>query len=285
MKSLKHLWRVIAAVGVVLISGHALAMGSLADVEIVDRATGRALPIHMHKGEAWVAGTPGAKYSIRVRSQYWGRMLAVMSVDGVNVLSGESASGEQTGYVYGRFDHGDIAGWRKSDNEIAAFEFVASPRSYAQRTGRPQNVGVIGVALFREKVSLRRKDFAPASPVAPFSSPSPLTESDAAARAAPSAKMQSQSQSAPIGASGLAYEPEKKLGTGHGEREHSPIERTHFTRESNVANEVISIRYDSRENLLAMGVITERYAGRNPAPNPFPLNQYVPDPPSFFPMR
>ena len=79
----------------------------------------------------------------------------------------------------------------------------------------------------------------------------------------------------------MRYETDKKLGTGHGEREHSPIERTQFTRESSTPNEVIQIRYDSRENLLAMGVIRERFAHRVPTPNPFPLNQYVPDPPAM----
>ena len=45
----------------------------------------------------------------------------------------------------------EIDGWRKSMDEVAAFYFTALPDSYAARTGRPDNVGVIGVALFREE--------------------------------------------------------------------------------------------------------------------------------------
>ena len=68
-----------------LLSSHAFAIGSLADIEIIDRATGRALPIYKQGEQSWVAGTPGAKYAIRLRNSRFNRVLAVMSVDGVNV--------------------------------------------------------------------------------------------------------------------------------------------------------------------------------------------------------
>jgi hypothetical protein len=75
--------------------------------------------------------------------------------------------------------------------------------------------------------------------------------------------------------------PAPALGTGHGERENSYVEETEFQRLQREPNEVIRIRYDSLENLVAMGVI-----GRAPpvpwGPNPFPGSperQFVPDPP------
>jgi hypothetical protein len=258
-------------------TSQAFAIGNIANLEIVDRATGRALPVHMQDGEAWVAGTPGAKYSIRLRNNQWGRVLAVMSVDGVNVLSGDTAASAQTGYVYGRFESGDIAGWRKSDSEIAAFEFVASPQSYAERTGRPDHVGVIGVALFREKARITRKHFAP-EPLAnivpaPAPSSAPLARRDSAS-AAPAEMSKSRERA-------LADESDMKLGTGHGEREASHITRVEFTRESDSPNEIIRIRYDSRENLIARGIISAKYAWRNPFPSAFPRDSYVPDPPAM----
>ena len=42
-------------------------------------------------------------------------------------------------------------GLRKNDREVAAIHFTALPNSYTARTGRPDNVGVIGVALYWEK--------------------------------------------------------------------------------------------------------------------------------------
>ena len=74
--------------------------------------------------------------------------------------------------------------------------------------------------------------------------------------------------------------PSPKLGTGHGQREDSLVSHTRFERLQEQPNEVITIRYDSRENLVAAGIIHER---RNHVPNPFPNSDrlsYVPDPPA-----
>ena len=64
-------------------------------------------------------------------------LLAVVSVDGVNVVTGETAAPAQGGYVIDSWRNLDITGWRKSDAEVAAFHFTASQASYAARTGRP----------------------------------------------------------------------------------------------------------------------------------------------------
>ena len=79
--------------------------------------------------------------------------------------------------------------------------------------------------------------------------------------------------------------PPAKLGTGHGARETSVVGETQFERLSNTPNEVIRIRYDSWDNLVAMGIIQPR---RPPAPTPnaFPesaVSQFVADPPSNLP--
>ena len=76
------------------VSLNAAAIGRLADVAVIDRSTGQMLPVHFFKGEYWVAGTPGAKYSISVANSAGSRMMAVMSVDGVNVLNGQTAGVE-----------------------------------------------------------------------------------------------------------------------------------------------------------------------------------------------
>ncbi len=247
------------------------AMGAIADVTIVNRDSGAALCTYYYRGEYWVAGTPGARYAIRIRNRLGGRLLAVTSVDGVNVLSGETAAWDQAGYVFDPGESYQITGWRKTDAEVAAFTFTDSPNSYAQRTGRPANVGVVGVAVFRER---------PPQPV--YALP-PLGQSPAPApRAYESAPLSGDSvaraQMAPP-VSPPALSP--KLGTGHGEREYSYVNRTEFLRMQPQPNEIIRIRYDSLDNLLAMGII-KRPRTAPPTPNPFPVSpepQYVPDPP------
>src|SRR5271169_3237301 len=119
-----------------------------ATVEIVDRTEGRVLPIYWHAGHRYIVGRPGNEYAIRVRNGGGGRLLAVMSVDGVNVITGATASPQQSGYVLAVNETADISGWRKNLSRTAAFYFTALPDSYAARTGRPEDVGVIGVALY-----------------------------------------------------------------------------------------------------------------------------------------
>ena len=72
------------------------------------------------------------------------------------------------------------------------------------------------------------------------------------------------------------------LGTGHGAREYSHVDSTRFDKLSDTPDEIIRIRYDSYDNLVAMGVIPRRWHAP-PAPEPFPdtpFRQYVPDPPA-----
>ena len=134
-----------------LASAQALALGNLADVSVTDRDTGETLSVYRSRGDYWVAGRPGARYAINIRNQGSARLMAVTSVDGVNVITGESAGYGQSGYVFDSWAGYDITGWRKSNQQIAAFTFTSVPKSYAARTGRPENIGVIGVALFRAK--------------------------------------------------------------------------------------------------------------------------------------
>ncbi|MDP3669271.1 MAG: hypothetical protein Q8R69_06240, partial [Telluria sp.] len=151
MKPLAVLRTTLATAALLAANLPAHAVGRLADIQVVDRDSGETLTVYRHQGEHWVAGRPGARYAVSVRNATPGRVLGVVSVDGVNVISGETAAWQQTGYVLSPWQQHAITGWRKSDAEVAAFHFTASSASYAERTGRPAHVGVIGVAVFREK--------------------------------------------------------------------------------------------------------------------------------------
>lgn len=247
------------------------AVGRLLDVQVIDRDSGHRLPVYRHNGEWWVAGRPGARYAIAVRNHGAGRVMGVMSVDGVNVVTGETASWDQAGYVLSRYQDTQIAGWRKNNSEIAAFHFTALPYSYAARTGRPDNVGVIGVAVFRERYNR------PVYPRPPHYRDYPMEERQSESRGR---------SDAPDGAPSVQAERKSmpQLGTGHGEREASYAGNTYFERRSGQPDEVITIRYDSRDNLVAMGIIPP-YPTRPGWPDAFPeapTNQgYVPDPPRW----
>ena len=124
---------------------------NLVQVDVYDRADGLALPVYQKDGRNYIVGVPGHEYAVRIRNTTGGRVLAVTSVDGVNVISGDTAAPSQSGYVLDPWGSVEIAGWRKSMSRTAAFYFTDLGDSYAARTGRPQNVGVIGVAVFQER--------------------------------------------------------------------------------------------------------------------------------------
>jgi hypothetical protein len=263
-----------AALAALAASCNALAVGGIAEVTIIDRGTGVALTPHLYHGEYWVAGKPGATYAIEIRNHLDQRLLAVTAVDGVNVISGATAAWGQTGYVFDPGQYYRITGWRKSDTEVAAFTFTAAPNSYAARTGRPANVGIIGVALFRERQP--QEVYIPPPPQVVAPSPS-LVDAPATRPLAGRATQSPQSAA-------RSAEPARapKPGTGHGEREYSYVTNTEFDRMQTQPNEVIRIRYDSLDNLIAMGIV-EPFRPAVPAANPFPASaqqQYVPDPPA-----
>ena len=107
----------------------AAAHGNLAALEVFDRDSGHVVPSTMKDGRRFVAGRPGARYALRLRNVTPARVLVVLSVDGVNVISGENADWLQSGYVLDPGRSFDINGWRKSGTEVAAFEFAPIERS------------------------------------------------------------------------------------------------------------------------------------------------------------
>ena len=245
----------------------------LVDVQVVDRETGQPLQAWRHEGRLFVAGQPGARYGLRVANHSEGRVLVVMSVDGVNVLTGETAGYGQRGYVFEPHETYDITGWRKSQTEVAAFTFAPLPQSYAARTGRPFDVGVIGIAAFRERVVYAR-------PLSPLAVPAPLPQAPAAEIAEP-VIIGSRAATAKPAPSDIPVAAERrvdKLGTAHGAREWSAVSEVAFERATPYPQLVRRIEYDSWDNLVALGIVRPPPRGER-RPRPFPDAGYVPDPP------
>lgn len=265
----------------VLLSWPTVAAASRAPVprvtlQIVDREDGRVLPQTPHRGQTWLPGEPGHRYAVRLRNTGPQRVLVVLSVDGVNAITGQTADTRQAGYVLSPWQELDVEGWRKSMGTVAGFVFVDPSDSYATRTGRPDNVGVIGIAVYDEKPTAtgiaRIADAHPSTPRMERQ-PQPAAQARSAeAAAAPTADTAARGYSpAPAAPS---------LGTGHGRIESSQAHTTTFARQSRPA-QVVQLRYDTWQGLLAQGVpVSPPYhrQHRYDAPQAFP-NGFVPDPP------
>ena len=248
------------AVTTIAVTAPAGAVGSLADLAVYDRTEGKRLQVYRHQGRAYVVGKPGNEYQVSLRNRAGDDVLAILSVDGVNVITGQGATPQQSGYVLAPRGGMEVLGWRKSMAETAAFYFTPLPDSYAARTGRPDDVGVIGVALFRKKY------VAPPAPVGqPFSGP--YSDSAPAAAGPRSQRDEAAGKSA-----------EAQLGTGHGRREASHAQYVNFERASSAPAEVITLYYDSHRNLVAKGIVRETAPLAPVAPLPRPFPGFVPDP-------
>lgn len=264
---------------------------TLVAVDVYDRTDRTALPTYEKDGRRYIVGTPGHEYAVRVRNCLARRVLVVTSVDGVNVITGETAAPEQSGYVIEPYGSVEISGWRKSLAQTAAFYFTDLRDSYAARTGRPLDVGVIGVAVFPEKLQTalwreRRQWLAPgaaaneadaAVPSAPASAaPDPMPmrkESSQEAAAGGVARDEGARADAP-----LQPKLSAKLGTGHGRYESAPAQQVRFERESSQPAHTVVLQYERRDALIAMGVLPAPAIAYR-APNPFPALTFTPDPP------
>jgi len=278
------------------------ASGSLVGVDVYDRQDGRSLEVYSKDGRSYVIGTPGHEYAVRIRNNSGERILAVTSVDGVNVISGETASPDQSGYVIYPYGSVEIAGWRKSMERTAAFYFTDLGDSYAARTGRPFNVGVIGVAVFRERrqppISYyrdRERRIANAqrsaeegaaadsraepsgAPAATVPAPPPVAQSDRPMEP-PNERAQPESKDDAL-LERRGGRLASKLGTGHGRSEESYAQQVRFERASSSPDETVAIQYDRRENLITMGVLPRPRYAQQRSPDPFPGSiRFAPDP-------
>lgn len=280
----------------------------------------RSLKSYLHEGQLFVEAPAQGAYEIRLTNDSGSRRLAVVSVDAVNVLDGATAGHDGPGYVLRPWESITISGWRRSDSKVAKFTFQPQDRSYANQTGRgTQNNGVIGVAVFDEKVvpvfhHPYPLGFEP-TPWIPTGQPIPTTifASNTGSGTTRSGEPEligefssSVLGAAPAGADvprsvgrGATYEglgharksltresggvvrsTSLDLGTGYGKEVTMHTETTTFNRAAEHPAQVVVLRYAVREKLIELGVPVDAVAA---SPNPFPASApvAVPAPPGW----
>jgi hypothetical protein len=240
-----------------------------------------------HRGQTYVLGHEGDRYVLRIHNRSARRIEAVVTVDGLDVIDGEQGDfANKRGYLVPAYGSVDIEGWRVSNEQAAAFRFAPTGESYAAKTGRARNVGVIGMAVFPERVVPRPRP----RPVAP---PPYYYEEMRGAGGAPE---KSRAEAAPASpamddesaakGSSASAEPARRqrsgLGTEFGEALYSQIEHVSFTR-ANASRPaaLLGARYNDRRGLLALGIDvdgTSDIALRQSA-DPFPVSQHYARPP------
>lgn len=230
-------------------------------------------------GKTYIWGQRESKFVLRVRNHSARRILAVPTVDGLSVMDGKKGSVDSGGYVVAGYSALEIPGWRLHDEGVARFVFTGPGESYAGQIDTPVNVGVIGCAIFEEKVTPvlytyphpRREPWYPKKTIRSGSdTPSggrDLLGSD-----------EVRSFGGETVNKGLADVKEQSsdratgnLGTGFGEYTSHRVQQVRFDRLTESPVCVFTIYYDDRAGLEARG-INLRGVAEIAAPNPFPAD-------------
>ena len=112
---------------------------------------GQALRIYSERaGNYQLAGYNGVRYEMHFSNRSDRAYEVVATVDGLDVMNGEPGSLRNSGYILRPGEKITIDGFRRSNQEVAAFRFSSKGNAYATNTpaGDSRNIGVIGVALF-----------------------------------------------------------------------------------------------------------------------------------------
>src|SRR3989344_306941 len=111
---------------------------------------GKPVTVYPHEDKSFIWGETGTEFALKVWNNIGRRVGAVITVDGLSVMNGNPGSYDIGGYAVPPCSAVEIPGWRLDQKKIAQFFFAQFEKSYAALMGMPQNVGVIGCAIFNE---------------------------------------------------------------------------------------------------------------------------------------
>jgi len=251
-------------------------------------------PTFVQNGETYVMGALGERYTLRVVNHTRRRIEAVASVDGRDVVDGKPADfRNKRGYIVPAWGTVDIDGWRLSQAQVAAFRFSSVADSYAARTGTAREVGVIGAAIFPERIVPRPRPIEvpysynhyryeydrggyPADEAESYggrgegpsaksgrgdAAPAPSAPPSADKRSAPAPAPMAEGSSAgsPRGYADAAPSRRPGLGTEFGEAVGSSVREVSFVRASSSSPSVVlGARYNDHDGLVALGIDVDR---------------------------
>lgn len=264
---------------------------------------GRILQEHYHQGARYIEAPPAGDYVVRITNDSPARRMAVLSVDGINAINGADGSFDGPGYVLDPWASIDVPGWHRDNKEVASFSFREQSDSYASQTGRgTRNVGIVGIAVFDEKVRLAPLIVEehhhhhvpwPWPKVGPRPRPRPHTFWGAGgdplrAGVTLSANEVHRAYGTSMGdtvtncstVENSASQGAVDVGTAYGSARVFHTTSVDFERATAAPAEVITLRYATRDRLKSWGVQVD--APQAPAqPQAFPLSQGCPPPPNW----
>ena len=242
--------------------------GALVGVSI--EVDGRHVPLYSSPDGStrwYLEAREGSSYAVVLSNRTAERLGVVLTVDGLNAISGERDSNRM--YVLGPWEQSTIRGWRTSLADVRRFTFVDERASYAARSGKANSkMGWIQALVYRERrryvrrrpeplgaepwreESSRSEDRDRAGEGAPLPEGPPPTAADA-----PAAKLEAPRDRSRAYPGGGSFP-----GTGWGPTAEDPAVVVSYDPEPTPADR-IALRYEYRSGLVALGIL----------PRPWPL--------------
>jgi hypothetical protein len=234
---------------------------------------------------SYVLGSEGRRYVLRVHNRSGRRVEAVVTVDGLDVIDGKTGDYKnKRGYLVEAYGSVDIDGWRLSNREAAAFRFAPIAESYAAKTGRARNVGVIGVAVFPERIVPAPRPIYVPAPRDSSADELGAARKSASAAPPPSAAEESRASSGAASApraEASARRSRSGLGTEFGEAVSSTIREVQFVRaNASQPAAVLGARYNDRAGLYALGIDVDGQSdlALRQSADPFPSQRFAQPP-------
>jgi len=253
------------------------------EVSVTANSNGRPVKIYAHEGRFFIESREGTEYAIEIKNNnsFWGE--AVAAVEGLSVMNGKKASVSDYGYVIPAFGSLRVKGYRKNLEEVGAFVFTKKEKSYAAADkGEPTNVGVIAVAVWREKSSVIYSTYPVSSWL--YATPPQFGTTTSAVWSVPTYSTglvlggfsggSPQAENVSLSCLSCSTTDSFDHGTTWGQKVQDKVSTTTFERETNLLTQ-FSIFYNSKENLQALGIklVEEKVINY---PTPFPASFATP---------
>jgi hypothetical protein len=244
---------------------------------------GKPLPEYHARDTTYIEALEGREYTVRLRNRTGERVAIALSVDGLNSIDAKTTTArEASKWILGPWETITVGGWQTSSSSARKFFFTTEQRSYGEWLGKTKNLGVVTVAVFREKY---RRPIATPRHDSPGTGRLESGERGAAKeRMSPAPGDRSRDADSKKSESLRENETSDELAaTGIGREYGHSVRRVRFDAESSPAT-VLELRYEYRDALVRLGVLPRPYIcndaplSRRERAHGFEEMQFAPDP-------
>ena len=224
-------------------------------------------PAHLYhatdgSGRYYLEAREGSPYVLHLTNRTRDRLGVVVTVDGLNAISGQRDRGRGRMYVLRPWQTTTVRGWRASLDDVRRFTFVDEKASYAARSGKANSrMGWIEMKVFREKVRFERRHY-PHGEVRRRGAPAPGAAGEKSGRAESAGPAEPSADMAESEAPQAKSRARSYPGTGWGSRAHDPVVVVDFDPARRPAQST-TLRYEYRGALVALGILPSPHTPRD----------------------